>query len=107
MEDEINYEYCEYCGLDMKEKTTKNNFPPCEVCNKVFDLKTFNLCSENCTIKYLEFFLEENLCNCKSCNVKKCFCNCRWLHFNDKESCTCVSCVNNHDELLCEKCNNM
>jgi len=97
--------YCVWCVTDMLEKSTINNFPPCEVCGKVFNLKIFNLCSASCSSNFFESFNEENIFNCFSCNDKVCQCQCKWLHFNDKNSCNCKSCINNYNETFCEKCN--
>lgn len=98
-------EYCFWCANDMLEKSLVNDFPPCEVCGKVFDLKIFNSCSKSCSLNCFENFKVENVFNCSSCNDKVCLCDCRWLHFNDKESCKCESCINEYDETLCLKCN--
>lgn len=98
-------EYCYYCGNDMIEKSIVNKFPPCEVCGKIFSLKIINSCSASCSLGAFKFLNEENIFNCGSCGIKVCQCECRWLHFGDKESCKCKSCNNNYNETLCEKCN--
>lgn len=100
--------YCAKCGMDINEKSEKsliNNFPPCEVCGKVFELKVFDLCSTTCRLKFFDDFSSENIFQCSSCKNNVCLCQCRWYHFNDKNSCECNSCVNNYDELMCENCN--
>lgn len=96
---------CYWCGKDILMKRTENHFPPCEVCGKKFSLKIFPSCSRSCSLNIYNSFKEENIFCCHSCNVKVCLCDCKWLHFNDKKSCKCKSCVNNYNETLCEKCN--
>lgn len=96
--------YCYFCGNDMSEKSVVNDFPPCEVCNKIFSLKILNSCSPACSLGAFKTLQEDNVFTC-SCGTKICNCECRWLHFYDKDSCKCNSCVNNYDEMSCEQCN--
>lgn len=101
MQEEI---YCYFCGKDLLKKNDANDFPPCEICGKVFSLKIFNTCS-TCNMNTFNNFNEENIFNCKTCDTKICLCECRWFHHDDKKSCKCNNCVNNYNETVCESCN--